>query len=702
MTAKRLNLSQVVLSLLCTAFILISIISLYNTGLFNRADNFLFDLRIKWRGSLETSGKIVLVLLDEKSAIELKRKKGSWSRRQLSEALRNLCQAGAEIIGLDMILGAPDLDPQADTILAHTIAECNNVVLARVSSAPGIEEIAPLPLFQEGMIGDGFIDVPLDTDEVLRKIRFFNAKPQADGELQLFPAFSLEIARVFLNLSYDFDFSEEEYFFLGAKEEKQLRLPYPELLINYYGDYKSFVHLSYADVVLNRFEPEIVKGRIVLVGSILATQKDFLSTPLSRFKGISGYKEKFGVLVGGVLGEKEPGVACHAHATETILNQNYIVRMPTTTVSMLIILLGIIGLMFYSPRVGTVLESCVLLISIFFLVWISYMLFLKKLLWIDTAPLIAVFFTQFVVGVALEKTFARKKSLMVTSLFGKYVSPSVVNKLIRGDITVSLEGKSQELSILFSDLRGFTTISEGLGARQTGILLNNYFDAMIPLVFDKKGTLDKLMGDAIMAFFGAPVDLPDHPVKAAEAALSMLEKLAVLNSKHRDEGMAQIDIGIGLNTGVVTVGNLGSREFMDYTIIGDDVNLASRLEGLNKVYGTHVIVSDSMAKRLDDRFLLRDLDLVRVKGKGKAVTIYELMGFREKMDPSWPERVHIFETGLVAFRTGNWDEAEEIFRQILQEVPDDKPSSLYIKRIEQYRAKPPLETWDGVTVFDHK
>jgi len=702
LSPRRILRIQIWLSLLATAVVITGVAFSYHLGAFKRADNFLYDLRIKWRGPVITSGQVLLVLMDETSALELNRHKGTWSRRDLAQALENLCQAGAEIIGLDMVLSAPDLQPQNDKALAAAIARCNNVVLARVSANHHESGVEPLEIFQEGMIGDGFIDVPLDEDEILRRIRYLNAKPLPDGNLQLIPAFALELARTFLNIDYSFNFATDDYLQIGAGRGDKLLLPYPELLINFFGDYKAFQYLSYADAVQNRLDPQAVKGKIVIIGSSLATQKDFFSTPFTRFTDLSKqYKDKFGDIIGGVLGAKEVGVACHAHAVETILSGSFIRQVSKKHVILISILIGLLGAVFYLPHLGFVIETLGLVVGLAAILGFGHLLFVSRQVWIDIAPSMCVLAMQFVAGVILQKAFDRKKTAMVTGLFGQYVSPGVVEELLKGDISTSLEGRRQELTILFSDLRSFTSLAEMLGAKRTSDLLNVYFDAMIPIVFKNKGTLDKLIGDAIMAFFGAPVPVADHPDRAADAALQMIATIEELK-RSKINGCERLEAGIGLNTGSVTVGNLGSSAFMDYTIIGDAVNLASRLEGLNKIYGTHILVSDFTAQRLDRRFLLRELDLVQVKGKEEAVALYELMGWKADLGPSYGKAADLFKRGLNAYRRQEWDRARGFFADTLSLLPGDSPSDLYLQRIKQLQMSSPGKAWKGVTVFDHK
>jgi adenylate cyclase len=703
MTGKILLRRQILATVVCSLLVIGGCLFAYHRGWLDTADNFLYDLSLSWRGPVATSGQVALVLMDEQSAVRLKRQRGQWSRRMLASALDNLCAAGAEVIGLDMIMSAPDQDQEADRLLAASIARCNNVVLARVSAAQGVEEIAPLEPFQAAMLGDGFIDVPLDADGVLRKIRFLNAKPQPDGGLALLPSFALELARTYRNLDFNFDFSGQDYFLLGAPGGKQLRLPYPDLLINYYGDYSAFATISFADAVHNSFAPEKVRGKVVLVGSTLSSQKDFFTTPFSRFRqeaiSLAG---RFGDMEKGVQGSDEPGVACHAHAIETILNQAFIDHLSGRPVLLFTLIVGLAGLLFYLPRLSMIVEVSILLAVLAAIVGAAHLAFLHGPTRVDVAPLLAVFFLQFLTGVTLQKSFGRRKTAMITSMFGKYVSAGVVNELIKGDISTTLEGRRANLTMLFSDLRGFTTLSEKLGARDTGLLLNAYFDTMIPLVFAHHGTLDKLMGDAVMAFYGAPLPVPQHPSEGAATALEMVEKLAELKKQTDIPGLADLHIGIGLNTGEVTVGNLGSKAFMDYTIIGDAVNLASRLEGLNKSYGTTILLSQSTAEALDERFLLRDLDIVKVKGKEQAVTIFELVGWREKVSTETLAGLRLFGEGLSAYRAQRWDEADNFFHLALAQIPNDPPSRLYLERSARMRTHPPDPGWHGVTAFDHK
>ncbi len=696
---KRLFLLQLILTVCCVSLVTATVAGGYYYGFLQRADNFLYDLHFKWRGAREPSGNITLVLMDQKSSVELRRKQGNWSRRHLARAIENLSTAGAAVIGIDLIFSSPSSDPNADQLLAEAIEASGNVVLARISSSHG-KEITALNRLQATMIGDGFIDMPLDEDNILRKVRFFNARRLPDGNLELIPSFSLELARVFYNIEFIPDFSKTDSFKLGAGHDKVLTLPYPELLINFGGNFTSFAGISFSDAVNNRFNPASIKDKMVLIGSSLVFEKDFFSTPYTRLMQPSeALTAKFGSVERGVLGDKDLGISCHAWAAETILTGAFITKTPRREVLTWTLLAGLVGALFYLPVTGFLGSTAILLAGLIAFPGIGHHLFVSRLVWMEMAPLLTVWGLQFVMGAALQKSVQRRKSLMITSLFGKYLAPDVVRELLKDDLTDRLEGRHCDITVLFSDLRNFTSLSEKLGAARTGRLLNAYFDVMIPLVFKRQGTLDKLIGDAIMAFFGAPLDVADHPGEAAACALAMLAALAELRKK-KIHGAAGLDIGIGLNTGQAIVGNLGSKDFMDYTVIGDSVNLASRLESLNKLYGTHIIVSEYTAGKIRDRYQLRQLDTVKVTGKDVPVSIYELMAPKENCNPILNNLVSMYESGLENYCQQNWSQALKNFQEVLVINPADKPSQLFIQRIETFLKVPPPDGWKGVNEYD--
>jgi adenylate cyclase len=260
---------------------------------------------------------------------------------------------------------------------------------------------------------------------------------------------------------------------------------------------------------------------------------------------------------------------------------------------------------------------------------------------------------------------------------------------------LKLGGEKRELTVLFSDIRGFTTISEELPPESLVHLLNSYLTPMTDIVFQNGGTLDKYIGDAIMAFFGAPMEQPDHALRACRTACEMSARLADLRRGWREEGLPELAFGLGLNSGPMVVGNMGSHARFDYTVMGDAVNLGSRLEGLNKAYQTQLLLSEFTYRKVADQVTARELDWVRVQGRAQPVTVYELIAIGPA--PSdWVPALDAFAEGLKAYRDGAWDDAAAAFARVLALRPEDPPALVFAGRCRKMKANPPAQPWDGV------
>jgi adenylate cyclase len=302
--------------------------------------------------------------------------------------------------------------------------------------------------------------------------------------------------------------------------------------------------------------------------------------------------------------------------------------------------------------------------------------------------------------------FEEKEKRRVRSAFGQYLSPEVIRRLLVNPQLV--EPKKTDITVMFSDIRGFTTISEKLDAQDLALFLNQYLSDMTGLVFEHQGTLDKYIGDAVMAFWGAPFEEPGHATRGCNTALKMMGRVREMQKKWEAEGKPHLDIGIGLNTGVASVGNMGSALRYGYTALGDTVNLSSRLEGLNKDYGTHILVNETTyTAAKDEGFVFRELDLIRVKGKLQPVTIYELIGRAgESSVYGTPDevraRVELFQQARELYRKRRWEESQKTFQIILDKWPDDGPSRTYWKRCQDYLFDEPPSGWDGVFTMTHK
>jgi adenylate cyclase len=289
----------------------------------------------------------------------------------------------------------------------------------------------------------------------------------------------------------------------------------------------------------------------------------------------------------------------------------------------------------------------------------------------------------------------------LAGLFGQYVPPELVDEMAKNPEAISMEGDSREMTVLFSDVRGFTTISEGLDPKELTQLMNEYLTPMTFVIQKHRGTIDKYMGDAIMAFWGAPIKDPDNARHALEAAMDMIAELKNVQIAFEAKGWPPIKIGVGLNTGVMTVGNMGSSFRMAYTVMGDAVNLGSRLESITKQYGVAIIVSEFTKAQVPD-YLYRELDKIRVKGKDEPVTIYEPLGPADSIDQTTKDQLEQYRQAVALYIAQDWDAAEAAFNALLQADDRYLYREVYLQRIAEFRVESPGENWDGVYTWKTK
>ena len=452
------------------------------------------------------------------------------------------------------------------------------------------------------------------------------------------------------------------------------------LMVNFHGPARTYPYISFGDAAKKQFPPGTFKDKIVLVGASATGIGDLRVTP---FGGLDF-----------------PGVEIHANLIDNILNRQFLKRSGKEVLTDLffILLFGLplgIWLAVVQPRwmaLGFALLLPFAAIVYFAFLHGSWLNFIVPALFtlVPNVSLVALY------RVLIEEQEKRK----VRGAFQQYVSPEVIRRLLADPERV--KPRKSEITILFSDVRGFTSISESLDAQELADLLNGYLTEMTRIIFRNQGTLDKYIGDAVMALWGAPFDEPDHATRACEAALSMLARLAELQKEWRAQGKPVMDIGVGINTGIASVGNMGSSLRYGYTAMGDSVNLASRLEGLNKEYGTRIIISESTHNALrSDRTLVRELDMIRVKGKLLPVTIYDVLD-AIALGSKGKELVALFARGHEAYKQRDWRAAGQAFEQALERWPDDGPARIFLRRCEEYLAEEPEADWDGVYVMKHK
>ena len=706
------------------------------------------DLRIVSRGAMPSGGETVIVTIDEKSLSELGR--WPWPRTTIAKLVDALKGYGAKAVGFDIVFAEPDDNSSLKTVaeltrdvrqggigdsrlyglleqkqkaadtdaaLARSIEKAANITLGYffhitekevghlseqqiitgesaiangrfqmvrakkgAEGSPLIRAYAPqpnIPQISEAAENGGYFNTFPDSDGVIRwspLVIKFRDNYYASLALSLLVQY-LEWPMLVLNIA---EFGVE-----NIRVDK-IEIPTDEsgrLLVNYLGPARTFPHYSVSDVLNGRISAEKLNGKMVIVGATATGIYDLRVTPFSAVY---------------------PGVEIHATVIDNILHQYFLIHSGWTKFLdvCLIILVGLI-MGFAIPRVkavaGIALSSA--LIGAFIVA--NTALFVRYNVWMNLVyPALTMMTIYLGITVYRYVTEEREKK-KVRGAFQYYLTASVVNEILKDPSKLKLGGDKKNLSVMFSDIRGFTSISEKLTPEELVQLLNEYLTAMTDIVFKYDGLLDKYIGDAIMAVFGAPLDQPDHASRACRTAIEMMSELQRLRQKWAAEGRPDVNIGVGINTGDMVVGNMGSQMRFDYTVMGDSVNLASRLEGTNKEYGTNIIISEFTHEQIKDEFFCRELDAVQVKGKKLPVRIFELFGDRKDAG-QWQEFVGRFETGLADYRAGRWDGAIAAFRGVLEVRPEDYPARLYIERCEALKEHPPEGAWDGVFTMKTK
>jgi len=348
------------------------------------------------------------------------------------------------------------------------------------------------------------------------------------------------------------------------------------------------------------------------------------------------------------------------------------------------------------PRMKAVAGIVLSLALIGAFVVINTTIFVRYNIWMNLIYPVLTMMTIYLGITVYRYVTEEREKKKVRGAFQYYLTASVVNEILKDPTKLKLGGDKKVLTVMFSDIRGFTSISEKLSPEELVHLLNEYLTAMTDMVFKYDGLLDKYIGDAIMAVFGAPLDQPDHALRACRTGIGMMSELRRLRERWAAEGRPDINIGIGINTGDMVVGNMGSQMRFDYTVMGDSVNLASRLEGAGKEYGTAILISEETYRQARAAVEVRELDLLQVKGKQVPVRIYELMAKKEGLDAERKRVCALFAEGLDLYRKQEWDGAASRFSQVLELAPEDGPSKTFIRRCQSYRGNPPSPGWDGV------
>lgn len=487
---------------------------------------------------------------------------------------------------------------------------------------------------------------------------FSNVNPDVDGKVRVYPLFKNEASECVHGLGV------EAYLFATFKRGKTC--------LDTQGTYFRYPHTvqmySVIDVLENKVQDESIRNKTVFIGSDSLDLED-------HFVGMSG--------------EKIPGVQVHASIFSSLMNKEGDRELSSIEISILLILSMLFTLLVLHYTKTVVLQIISIAVMMLLVYIASYISFgnhvITPLPWL----LLAVFVSS-VFSILIRFIRERKKSEHVQSLFSKYVHKDVLRELMKSPGKLNLTGEKRYLTVLFSDLRGFTTLSESMSPEALTSVLNGYFSAMTPIILDERGTVDKFIGDAVMAFWNAPLPVDHHEGHAVRAAIRMQEEITRFNGEHG----YTLAAGVGIHAGDAVVGNVGSQERVNYTILGDTVNLASRVEGLTKKYGVGVLVTDEVRNKIeDDTIMFRKLDVITVKGKTKPTVLYEARRVSDLF-----EDISIdYEIAFASYQKGDFDEASVLFKALANR--GDIPSQIMYERIMLIEK---TGTWDGVWHWDEK
>jgi adenylate cyclase len=557
----------------------------------------------------------------------------------------------------------------------------NHETALQVFSASATNYTANLPILQQATPFAGFFSLMPDRDGIIRRAPLVTRIGN-----NIYPSLSLEMLRVF-KLADEIEIHTAVIDNRPVIEKisiDKLMIPTDRqgnAIIPYRGGRGSFPYIPAAEVMTSPIANKLLDGAIVIIGTTAHGLFDLRTTPIeSVYPGVEVHAN----LIAGALDQRFPSEPAWGEGVDFL----------TTLIAGL--LLSVL-LPFLSPLrmvLGSVLTA-VLLVGFNFWIWQQSLFILALAL--PFLMIIAISGANLAYGF-LHEAYSRRE---LKNRFGQYVPPELVDKMNENpDASYGFEGEAREMTVMFCDIRNFTTISESLDASQLKQMLNRFFSPMTRIIFDHHGTIDKYVGDMIMAFWGAPLQDEAHAQHAVEAALAMLKMAEHLDHKFSTEdGLPQLRVGIGINTGIMNVGDMGSEYRRAYTVLGDAVNQGSRLEAITKFYGVSLLIGEQTHEQLSDHILCREVDLVRVKGKHEPVRVFEPLGHADQIDDTVKLEVERFHRAIHDYRQQSWHEAENALR-LLQHQNPHPLYPLYLKRIAQFRENPPPAGWDGV--FQHR
>ena len=740
---------RIAVTLVPLVFALLHASGVLRIGVLQRLDDIIYDARLRATMPQTLDERIVIVDIDEKSLAEAGR--WPWGRNKVASLVEELLdRQKVALLGFDIVFAEADESSGLKRLQQLAKNELRNQPgfaerISQVQASLDYDALFARSIENRPVVmgyyftsdrdgrASGVLPPPVMTADALqgRPIKFtswngyganiaalaqaaplggfFNSITEGDGVVRSIPllaeyqgqyyeSLSLAMFRALVGLpKVEPGFPKEK--FLGRNYHglesvllkeggKTLAIPVDDrvaTLVPFRGNGGvkggSFRYISAADVLAKRVEPGTLKGKIVLLGTTAPGLLDLRVTP---------------------VGETYPGVETHANVISGFLDGKVFVK-PDYAIGYEVVILILSGLTLalVLPLMSAFRAVAASFTVIAALVGLNFWIYLSAGLVLPLASALVMAVAAFALNMSYGYFVESKSKRELAHLFGTYVPPELVDEMVKDPDSYSMKATTKELTVMFCDMRGFTQMSETMEPTQLQALLNSVFSRLTDQIRSNRGTIDKYMGDCVMAFWGAPVDTPDHASLAVKTALAMANAVRTLNEEHRAKGLPEIGIGIGLNTGTMCVGDMGSDIRRSYTVIGDSVNLGSRLEGLSKIYGVDIVVSESTRKLAPD-FAWQELDKVRVKGKDQAVTIFWPLAPLSQISTEKAAELKLWELALKAYRAQDWDQCDVQLLDLQRLNAKKYLYQLYAERVGSMRSLPFDPEWDGATNFQTK
>ncbi len=664
---KKRNLKRDTFVLLVISFVFS--VSLFLSGSLKNFEFKVYDLLSRNLNPARKSDNICLIYVDQFSIDELS-KHGitwPWPRQVYAPVMEFLSEADAVFMDI-LFTESSSYGIEDDKIFAESIKKAGNVYLPFAISKKK-SFIFPIDELKNNAQGLGNVSILPDEDGIYRKVPLF------------FTVENLTVPNFVMSyfIKNNLVQIKNNSFLIAGKI---IPLHEGNLLLKYSKNKNPFIQFSFVELLdaaikdstgkNSNIKKSFFKGKTVFIGLSAAGLFDLKPTPVSS---------------------KTPGVFIHATAFENLINKDFIKVTPDFFVFIMILIITIFIPYAFLRQYSLKINMLVFVFSGLFLIFLELILF-KSSIYLQFLPSFVCLIFSSIISLLYSYAVEGKERSFIKRTFTQYMDKRIVDYLLNNPEFITPGGQKKIVTVFFADIAGFTTISEKLSPENTALMLHKVLNSLTEVIIKNSGIVDKYIGDCIMAFWGAPLKTDSDEVNACRAAIKCIESLKEINKEFSEKGLPFIKIRIGIHTGDAIVGNIGSDRLFNYTVIGDTVNIASRLESVNKLFNTNIIISKETYSRVSDNFIARELGVITVKGKTRPLTIFEILSEKDDINPEKISLVKRFNTGYSFFKEKKWTEAKDIFHSILNDFPEDGPSRFYLKKTEEFvSGKQLTEDW---------